>query len=182
MIISSALESTGAVMRWEPEGNRSSPERVGLVDEAESVTELTSMHLVTGELWLLPGIDRRSVQAGRSTDRGPASVFSPSPPEKDGCSPAALAPDYPFSGGTPELFSKGAEGAAGRGPSLPLSGAQKTRPSGEKIYGVSHPGLFGGESEWLKGKDNWQNPSAQTDDERRTVSRVYSDTGSAGRE
>ena len=85
-------------MGWVPEGNRSLPERVGLVDEAESWMELTSMPLVTGELWLLPGIDRRSVQAGRSTDRGSASVFSPSLPEKDGCGPAALAPDSPFSG------------------------------------------------------------------------------------
>jgi hypothetical protein len=98
MMLSSAPESIRAVMGWVPEGNRSLPERVGLVDEAESWMELTSMPLVTGELWLLPGIDRRSVQAGRSTDRGSASVFSPSPPEKDGCGPAALAPDSPFSG------------------------------------------------------------------------------------
>ncbi|CAL8270303.1 unnamed protein product [Boreogadus saida] len=98
MMLSSAPESTRAVTGWEPEGNRSSPERVGLVDAAESVMELTSMPLVTGELWLLPGIDRRSVQAGRSTDRGSASVFSPSPPEKDGCGPAPLALDSPFSG------------------------------------------------------------------------------------
>ena len=96
MMLSSASESTRAVTGWEPEGNRSSPERVGLVDEAESVMELTSMPLVTGELWLLPGIDRRSAQAGRSTDRGSASVFSPSAPEKDGCGPALL--DSPFCG------------------------------------------------------------------------------------
>ena len=50
MMLSSAPESTSAVMGWEPEGNRSSPERMGLVDEAESVMELTSMPLVTGNL------------------------------------------------------------------------------------------------------------------------------------
>ena len=50
MMLSSAPESTRAVMGWEPEGTRSSPGRVGLVGEAESATELTSMLLVTGEL------------------------------------------------------------------------------------------------------------------------------------
>ena len=98
MMLSSAPESTSAVMGWDPEGNRSSPERVGLVEEAESEMELTSMPLVTGELWIFPGNDRRSVQADHSTGRGSASVFSPSPPGKDGCDPAALAPDSPFSG------------------------------------------------------------------------------------
>jgi hypothetical protein len=67
-------------MGWELEGNRSLPERVGLVEEAESEMELTSMPLVTGELWLFPGNDRRSVQTDRSTGRGSASVFSLSPP------------------------------------------------------------------------------------------------------
>jgi hypothetical protein len=39
------------------------------------------------------------------------------------------------------------------GPSLPFRGAPKTRPSGEMIYGVSHPGFFGGEGDRLKGED-----------------------------
>ena len=56
-------------MGWEPEGNRSSSERVGLVGEAESATEFTSMPLVTGELGLLPGIDQRRVLAGRITNK-----------------------------------------------------------------------------------------------------------------
>ena len=51
MMLSSAPESTRVVTGWEPEGNRSSPKRVGLVEEAESVRELASMPLVTGELW-----------------------------------------------------------------------------------------------------------------------------------
>ena len=50
MMLSSAPESTRAAMGWEPEGSRSSPERVGLLGEADSTTELTSMPLVTGEL------------------------------------------------------------------------------------------------------------------------------------
>ena len=47
MMLSSAPESIRAVTGWEPVGNRSSPERVCLVDEAESVMELTRMPLVT---------------------------------------------------------------------------------------------------------------------------------------
>ena len=50
MMLSSDPESMRAAMGWEPEGNRSSPERVGLMGEVESAMELTSMPLVTGEL------------------------------------------------------------------------------------------------------------------------------------
>ena len=106
MMLSLAPELTRAVMGGELEGNRSSPERVGLMGEAESATELTSMPLVTGELWLLPGIDPRSVLADRSTFRDSASIFSPSPPGEDGCDPPALAPDPPL--------LKGAVGVSGR--------------------------------------------------------------------
>ena len=69
----------------------------GQQELTRGILELTSMPLVT-ELWLLPDIDQRSVQADRSTYRGSASVFSPSPLGKDRCGPVALTPDSPFSG------------------------------------------------------------------------------------
>ena len=47
MMLSSAPESTSAVMGWEPEGNRSSPERMGLDGEVVSMAELTRIFLLT---------------------------------------------------------------------------------------------------------------------------------------
>ena len=96
MMLSSAPESTRAAIGWEPEGSTSSPERVGLLGEAESTTELTSIPLVTGELCVLTGTDRhRSVLAGRSTGKGSASVFSPFLLLGDGCDHPAWALDPP---------------------------------------------------------------------------------------
>ena len=47
MMLSSAPESTRAVMGWGPEGNRNSPERMGLDGGAVTVAELTSMFPLT---------------------------------------------------------------------------------------------------------------------------------------
>ena len=92
MMLSSAPESTRAVTGLEQELTRENGScRRGRVCEGVQ-------KYAFGYWWLLPDIDQQSVQADRSTDKGSASAFSPSPPARDGCGLAALALDSPFSG------------------------------------------------------------------------------------